>query len=136
MIYFSASENGFFIDGINSEFPADAIAISQEHYETLISGQQQNGAVICPDEKGYPFLLTPKIDLVKHNTQKKDWLRIEANAVINNNQWPSKLALGRLSAEEKRKFNLWLDYLDALEVVDTSSVSDITWPTPPEAQAS
>ncbi|WP_247171040.1 tail fiber assembly protein, partial [Escherichia coli] len=25
----------------------------------------------------------------------------------------------------------WLDYLDALELVDTSGAPDIEWPTPP-----
>ncbi|EOZ9309843.1 tail fiber assembly protein, partial [Citrobacter freundii] len=29
-------------------------------------------------------------------------------------------------------YNLWLDYLYALEAVDTSSAQDINWPVPPE----
>ncbi|MQK17566.1 hypothetical protein EI013_03255 [Escherichia coli] len=29
------------------------------------------------------------------------------------------------------QYNSWLDYLDALEAVDTSSAPDINWPTPP-----
>ncbi|EOZ9308370.1 tail fiber assembly protein, partial [Citrobacter freundii] len=32
-------------------------------------------------------------------------------------------------------YNLWLDYLDALEAVDISSAPDIEWPTPPGEQA-
>lgn len=28
-------------------------------------------------------------------------------------------------------YNAWLDYLDALEAVDTSSAPAIEWPTPP-----
>lgn len=31
---------------------------------------------------------------------------------------------------------LWLNYLDALESVDTSSAPDIEWPIPPGGQAS
>ncbi|ERC90934.1 tail fiber assembly protein, partial [Escherichia coli] len=51
-------------------------------------------------------------------------------------QWPGKAAIGRLKGEELAQYNLWLDYLDALELVDTSSAPDIEWPTPPVTQAS
>ncbi|MFV9298583.1 tail fiber assembly protein [Citrobacter amalonaticus] len=55
-----------------------------------------------------------------------------ANAYINSKQWPGKAALGRLKDAEKEQYNLWLDYLDALEAVDTSSAPDINWPLAPE----
>ncbi|HCL9417769.1 TPA: tail fiber assembly protein, partial [Escherichia coli] len=45
-------------------------------------------------------------------------------------------AIGRLKGEELAQYNLWLDYLDALELVDTSGAPDIEWPTPPVTQAS
>lgn len=53
------------------------------------------------------------------------------NAYMNSKQWPGKAAMGRLNDSEKAKYNTWLDYLDALEAVDTSSAPDISWPTPP-----
>ncbi|EFK6609437.1 TPA: tail fiber assembly protein [Escherichia coli] len=56
----------------------------------------------------------------------------QANNYINSRQWPGKAALGRLSDAEKEQYNLWLDYLDALEAVDTSSAPDINWPTQPD----
>ena len=37
----------------------------------------------------------------------------------------SKAAIGRLKGEELVQYNLWLDYLDALELVDISSAPDI-----------
>ncbi|PSF21154.1 phage tail protein, partial [Escherichia coli] len=55
----------------------------------------------------------------------------QANDYMNNKQWPGKSALGRMKDTEKGQYNLWLDYLDALEAVDTSSAPDIKWPTPP-----
>ncbi|HCQ1777097.1 TPA: tail fiber assembly protein, partial [Escherichia coli] len=58
-----------------------------------------------------------------------------ANEFMNNKQWPGKAAIGRLKGEELAQYNLWLDYLDALELVDTSSAPDIEWPTPPAVQA-
>ncbi|MFG1167277.1 MULTISPECIES: tail fiber assembly protein, partial [Enterobacteriaceae] len=36
-------------------------------------------------------------------------------------------AMGRLKDAEKVQYNAWLDYLDALELVDTSSAPDIEW---------
>lgn len=55
----------------------------------------------------------------------------QANTHINTRQWPGKAAMGRLKDTEKEQYNLWLDYLDELEAVDTSSSPDINWPIPP-----
>lgn len=60
----------------------------------------------------------------------------QANEYMNSKQWPGKAVIGRLKGEELAQYNLWLDYLDALEAVDTSSSPDIKWPTPPGEQAS
>ncbi|WP_029696689.1 tail fiber assembly protein [Siccibacter turicensis] len=68
---------------------------------------------------------------VKEAEQTKASLRSYANAFINEQQWPSRLALGRLSEDEKTDFNGWLDYLDVLEMVDISSAPEINWPTRP-----
>ncbi|HCT2231195.1 tail fiber assembly protein [Enterobacter hormaechei] len=55
----------------------------------------------------------------------------QANGYMGGKQWPGKAAMGRLSDTEKAQYNAWLDYLDALEVVDTSSAPDIEWPIAP-----
>lgn len=60
----------------------------------------------------------------------------DQNNFMNSKQWPGKAAIGRLKGDELVQYNLWLDYLDALEAVDTSSAPDIKWPTPPGEQAS
>lgn len=70
-------------------------------------------------------------ELVQQAETQKQGLIDQANDYISSNQWPSKLALGRLSDADKVSFNLWLDYLDTLEAVDTSSASDINWPELP-----
>lgn len=54
-----------------------------------------------------------------------------ANDYMNSKQWPGKAAIGRLKGDELVQYNQWLDYLDALEVVNTSTVPDIEWPTKP-----
>ncbi len=51
---------------------------------------------------------------------------------MNNKQWPGKAAIGRLKGEELAQYNLWLDYLDALDAVDPSSAPDIQWPEEPD----
>ncbi|HCR1893061.1 TPA: tail fiber assembly protein, partial [Enterobacter asburiae] len=54
-----------------------------------------------------------------------------ANDFMNSRQWPGKAAIGRLRGDDLTQYNLWLDYLDALEAVDTSSAPNIGWPTSP-----
>ncbi|ELX8412091.1 tail fiber assembly protein [Enterobacter bugandensis] len=54
-----------------------------------------------------------------------------ANANINVKQWPGKAAIGRLKGDELTQYNLWLDYLDSLQAVDTSKAPDINWPKQP-----
>lgn len=56
----------------------------------------------------------------------------QANDYMNSKQWPGKAAIGRLKGEELEQYGLWLDYLDALEAVNTTSAQDINWPVPPE----
>ena len=63
--------------------------------------------------------------------EKKQSLISEANEYMNSKQWPGQAAMGRLSDAEKEQYNAWLDYLDALEAIDTSSAPDIEWPTSP-----
>ncbi|WPU22553.1 tail fiber assembly protein [Cedecea neteri] len=62
---------------------------------------------------------------------QKQSLIDKANDYINSKQWPGKAAMGRLKDTEKVQYNAWLDYLDALETVDTASVPDIYWPVSP-----
>lgn len=58
----------------------------------------------------------------------------QANAFMNGKQWPGKAAIGRLKGNELAQYGIWLDYLDALEAIDTSSAPDIIWPEPPAQQ--
>ncbi|WP_423742842.1 tail fiber assembly protein [Enterobacter roggenkampii] len=68
---------------------------------------------------------------IKLADDEKSRLTQEANDYINSKQWPGKAAMGRLKDDEKAQYNAWLDYLDALEAVDTSKAPDITWPEIP-----
>ena len=70
-------------------------------------------------------------DVAAADTEKNSRID-QTNDYINSKQWPGKAALGRLKDSEKVQYNMWLDYLDALEAVDTSSAPDINWPESPE----
>ncbi len=133
---YSQKENGFFTD--LNKAPSDAVEITTDEWLSLLDGQD-NGMKIVSNQEGYP-VLTEQPPLSKENLialaeLKKGKLINEANEHMNSRQWPGKAAIGRLKGEELAQYNLWLDYLDALELVDTSSAPDIEWPTPPAVQA-
>ncbi|HCN7669397.1 TPA: tail fiber assembly protein [Escherichia coli] len=51
--------------------------------------------------------------------------------------WQTKLLMGRkLTDGESASLNAWMDYIDAVTAIDTSTAPDIEWPTPPGEQAS
>ena len=134
--FYSQKENGFFTD-LNKAH-SDAVEITTDEWLLLLDGQD-NGMKIVSNQEGYP-VLTEQPPLSKENLialaeLKKGKLINEANEHMNSRQWPGKAAIGRLKGEELAQYNLWLDYLDALELVDTSSAPDIEWPTPPAVQA-
>ncbi len=81
-------------------------------------------------------VITAKESAISVAENKKRLLINEATEYVNSKQWPGKAAIGRLKGDELAQYNLWLDYLDILESVDTSSAPDIEWPTPPGEQAS
>lgn len=63
---------------------------------------------------------------------RKQTLITQANDFMNGKQWPGKAAIGRLKGDELAQYEIWLDYLDALEAVDTTSPQDIKWPEAPK----
>lgn len=70
-------------------------------------------------------------ELVEEASSKKISLIDSANEFMNSKQWPGKAAIGRLKGDELAQYNLWLDYLDALEAIETSTAPDIDWPNAP-----
>lgn len=64
--------------------------------------------------------------------ENKRYLIDAANTHIADRQWPSRLALGRLSEEERKQFNAWLDYIDVLSEINPESSSPVKWPDIPK----
>ncbi|MGV8925694.1 MAG: tail fiber assembly protein [Ewingella sp.] len=66
--------------------------------------------------------------------QRNSLLNTAKNKIIT---WQTKLAIGRkLTDAEKSELNAWLDYIDALDAIDTSLAPDIEWPTSPSRSKS
>ena len=143
-VFFSPASKSFYLKELFPEYedagtlPDDVIEITRETYEQFL-GLHPEGKEIGADSSGRPVWINSpppsKEDEVLMAEMKKISLVSEANTYINTHQWPGKAAIGRLKGNELEQYNLWLDYLDALELVDTSGAPDIEWPTPPAVQA-
>ena len=112
----------------------DEVIFREYFYDTPPEGKYR-----CVGEDGLPAWAdipppTRKEQIASAETKKQQLIN-QANDYMNSRQWVGKAAIGRLKGEELAQYNLWLDYLDALELVDTSSAPDIEWPTPPAVQA-
>ncbi|WP_370906165.1 tail fiber assembly protein [Citrobacter koseri] len=138
---YSPSHNAFYLAVLKAEYelsdnwPEDGVEISDDLFIKYTS-TPPDGKERGVDSDGMPCwvdLPEPTTEeLIAAAESKRQQLINEANTCINNKQWPGKAAIGRLKGEELSQYNLWLDYLDALEAVDTSSAPDINWPVPPE----
>lgn len=112
----------------------DEVIFREYFYDTPPEGKYR-----CVGEDGLPAWAdipppTREEQIASAETKKQQLIN-QANDYMNSRQWAGKAAIGRLKGEELAQYNLWLDYLDALELVDTSSAPDIEWPTPPAVQA-
>lgn len=139
---YSAKNNAFFF---KPELPlyekagwdlSDIVDVSDDLFFEFTQDRNEEGVMRVAGDDGLPSWekLPPPTyeELVATSDLQKQRLIYQANEYMNSKQWPGKAAMGRLSDTEKTQYNLWLDYLDELEVVDTSMDPDIDWPKKPE----
>lgn len=142
---FSPAENAFYLVALKDDYlsagtwPSDGINIDAED-ALVFMGEPPEGKVRGIGDDGLPCWVdlpppTHEEQLAAADSEKQSRID-QANDYMNGKQWPGKAAIGRLKGDELAQYNLWLDYLDALEVVDTSSAPHIEWPTTPVEQAS
>ncbi|EFT5605165.1 tail fiber assembly protein [Escherichia coli] len=141
---YSATTNSFYPLEMKEDYtqadswPDDTVEVDEQVYIEF-SGLPPEGKIRIAGENGFPAWSeipppTPEEQIAAAELEKQQLIN-QANDYMNSKQWPGKAAIGRLKGEELAQYNLWLDYLDALELVDTSSAPDIEWPTPPAVQA-
>jgi hypothetical protein len=136
-----AYSNGFFYplsmrddyEAANS-WPDSFVEVGEEIYLKFTANPPQ-GKMRGTDGDGMPSWVDvppPTHEEIVAQADVEKQSRIDAaNDYMNYRQWPGKAAMGRLKDTEKAQYNAWLDYLDALEAVDTSVSPDITWPDHP-----
>ncbi|HAH9670058.1 tail fiber assembly protein [Escherichia coli] len=136
-IFYSPSLNGFLLETTAEEYDGeDLTEVSQDVYNQFMAGSETQ--IMVAGNRG-PVWQDAPVPTQEELTQAAEYERQrrinDANHFMNSKQWPGKAAISRLKGDELTQYNLWLDYLDALEAVDTSSAPDIEWPTPPAVQA-
>lgn len=119
-------------------WPENGIDVSDE-VSAEFTGQPPVGKRLGVGSDGMPaWVELPPLsheELAEQAEAEKQARIDQANDCMNSKQWPGKAAIGRLKGDELAQYNLYLDYLDALEAVDTSGAPDINWPLPPVGQA-
>lgn len=95
----------------------------------------EEGKLLSADVSGKPVWINSPPPTHAESVQaaegQKQALTAQANAFISSKQWAGKAALGRLKGDEQVQYNAWLDYLDALEAINTSEPQEIIWPERP-----
>lgn len=141
---YSPSENAFYPYALEPNYiftkswPKDGVDVGDSVFSEF-AGEPPEGKIRVAGDDGYPIWTdkpAPSYDELVATADAEKLDRIDqANEYMNSKQWPGKASMGRLKDSEKAQYNAWLDYLDALEFVDTSSAPEIEWPTLPEAPA-
>lgn len=98
--------------------------ISKKQYESVGPTTQYTGEKL---KEGEAKVLPPTIEDKKII---KESLLSEASSAITVPQ--TKLLLGRkLTTDEEKSLNVWVDYMDALQNTDISSEGSVEWPEAP-----
>lgn len=128
-MFYSKKENGFF-DGLSFK-PDDSVEITDERYAELIEGIE-SGKLLSADNNGYPILVDPELT----DEQQIDEANIVKNGLLEDamatiSLWQTELQLGIISDEDKASLIAWMQYIKAVQAVDTSKAPDINWPEQP-----
>ncbi|EFE8014900.1 tail fiber assembly protein [Escherichia coli] len=136
----SALHNAFFPELLLEDYKSaewdlsDLIEVSDDVFAEFSASKVGKVRVVGSDKMpAWADLPPPTHDQLVAAAMAEKLNRIsQANDYMSRKQWPGKAAIGRLKGDELTQYNLWLDYLDALEAVDTSTVPNINWPAKPE----
>ncbi|MHA6679861.1 tail fiber assembly protein [Enterobacter cloacae] len=137
---FSPSENAFYPYSLEESYiaagswPVDGVEVDDAVFYEF-TGEAPTGKIRITGSNGLPAWgdIPPisKEEAIAAGETTKQGLIEQANEYMNSKQWPGKAAIGRLKGDDLARYSEWLDYLDALEAVNTSRAPDIDWPISP-----
>lgn len=137
---FSAKENAFFPLSLKMSYqqsgrwPDDGKVIENNIADEFM-GEPPAGKVRVAESDGYPAWADAppptQEELIATAEQQKAALLAEAQATIS--LWQTELQLGIISDDDKASLIAWMNYIKAVQAVDTSAAPDINWPEKPEA---
>ncbi|AGN85275.1 tail fiber assembly protein [Enterobacter sp. R4-368] len=112
--------------------PDDVIEVDNETRDKF-NFAPPTGKKLGADQQGRPTWREKTAEeQVESALFQKQSLIVQANEFINNKQWPGRVILGRLKDDELTQYGRWLDYINALEAIDTATAPDIPWPEKPQ----
>lgn len=123
-------------DGTYTEenWPSDAILLTEEETNAywMIPPPKGQKLGVVKGKPAWVDIPPPSQDeLIMAAERKREFLLREAQETISF--WQTELQLGIISDEDKASLIAWMNYIKAVQAVDTSKAPDITWPTPPAA---
>lgn len=137
--FYSSKSNAFYPSALKDDYhsanswPDDCVEVDDSVYLEYSATPPVGKIRVAKD--GMPAWVDvppPTREELVANTEAEKRHRIDqANDYMNGKQWPGKAALGRLKGDELVRYNEWLDYLDALEAVDSTTDAEIIWPEQP-----
>ncbi|WP_247715937.1 tail fiber assembly protein [Morganella morganii] len=121
-------EQKFFKDIDGKVRCIDIMLMNKDSWETEVS----EGWVSISKKEADKITNPPptKEQLIAQAEEKKQYLIAEVQT--ETQMLKIKLDLKRIKPAELELLNAWLDYLDLLEEVDTSTAPDIDWPVKPQ----
>lgn len=146
--YFSQSKLGFFDDSLKKSYdaagswPDDAVDITDAEWQTFLATPSE-GKQLGADSSGGPaWVDIPSPTTDELITEAKD---NQANLITSAKSeisiWQTELLLGTISDDDKASLTAWISYINELQALDFSSITDeasydaFVWPTKPTTQA-
>ena len=129
MANYAVIENGMVVnvivwDGVAGLGDGDQMII--ETVDGCGIGWTYAGGEIIPPPVADP---DPSELIANADAEKQNRLSYATNKIV---VWQTKLLIGRtLTDSESAKLNAWMDYIDAVQAIDTSTAPDIEWPVAP-----
>ncbi|MFP5598034.1 tail fiber assembly protein [Kluyvera sp. 142486] len=112
-------------------WPTDGIEISDEGAAKFNGGNEPSGKMVSMVDGALCWVDRPESVLILEKLIEQ--AEHQKQSLIASTQQSISLLMGRtLTATESAKVNATLDYIDTVDGVNTSTVSNIDWPFQPQ----